>query len=606
MSFPTVSVQLALSTRPTETATWVDFTSRCYAVEIRRGRQHELDRSEAGTCRLILDNTDRLLDPTYTGAIGNYLPNPSFEVDTAGWTSTGTLVRSNTQTKYGSYSGEVTNIGLIALTTYSSADTGSPLAANIHYGLSAWFYGTAGIVGGSILLELVESGGVFGSEVFAVSATQIIVAGWQQISCAGMLKRRDSTAVSVRLYQTGLGGNVGYWDAIMLERAASVSSSYCDGDQAGSYWTGTAHASTSFKYSAYYGDLLPMRRVRVRATWPPADPYDIFHGFIESYGMSWPTHSYGIMEIRATDGLGVLAKKILNTSYVQQSSDARINAVLDDASWTGGNSWVLDSATNSRLPDEGGAGGTTILSPNGDRDVRQGNSTILASTLANVTALQHIQDVSTTEYGLVFIKGDGSFAFYNRHYKNQPDMLISKGTFGDDISELLYTDYKTSYDSQYIYNDIRMQNTGGAVQTATDATSKLDYFPRTLAQESLLGTSNAEASDRANWMLSRLKDPHYRVLSVSFQNGDDNLWSQILGRELWDRITVNRRPQGGTVFSQDYLIEGMQHSIKPGQTWETVWQLTMVDPTAYWLVCGDAADSYAPYAVLGTSTILGY
>lgn len=90
MSLPTITVRIAFATDPlAATPTWTDVSSYVRALRIRRGRQDELNRVEAGTAEVVLDNRDRRFDPTYTS--GPYYPNvvPMRKINTrATWSGT--------------------------------------------------------------------------------------------------------------------------------------------------------------------------------------------------------------------------------------------------------------------------------------------------------------------------------------------------------------------------------------------------------------------------------------------------------------------------------------------------------------------------------------
>jgi hypothetical protein len=67
-------VEVAFNSNPTaEYPVWVDVTSRMMGFALRRGRQKELDRIDAGTMTVRFRNEDRRFDPTHTSS--PYYPN---------------------------------------------------------------------------------------------------------------------------------------------------------------------------------------------------------------------------------------------------------------------------------------------------------------------------------------------------------------------------------------------------------------------------------------------------------------------------------------------------------------------------------------------------
>jgi len=74
MSIPTPIVRIAFSSAPfADTPSWEDVSSSVVSVAIKRGRQHELGRMEAGTATVVLMNTSGDFWPDNTG--GSYYPN---------------------------------------------------------------------------------------------------------------------------------------------------------------------------------------------------------------------------------------------------------------------------------------------------------------------------------------------------------------------------------------------------------------------------------------------------------------------------------------------------------------------------------------------------
>lgn len=60
---PDASVEIAFATNPGATPTWSDVTEYVRAFHTDRGRQTELDRTEAGTGSIVLQNWDRRFEP---------------------------------------------------------------------------------------------------------------------------------------------------------------------------------------------------------------------------------------------------------------------------------------------------------------------------------------------------------------------------------------------------------------------------------------------------------------------------------------------------------------------------------------------------------------
>jgi hypothetical protein len=362
----------------------------------------------------------------------------------------------------------------------------------------------------------------------------------------------------------------------------------------------------SYTAGPYYGQLKPMRRLRLSAVYEGVD-YPLFAGYVDGFRCQWPASGKdAVVPLRALDGLRVLGLNEIpaGTVFSEELSSERIDAILDATGWTTGAAWVLDSGTNSQLDS------TTILAPvTGDRVILAGDSTVQAETLADATnALQYAQSVERAEGGRLFVNAEGAVCFYNRHYLLGPDQQTSRWTFADesDPTGLPYHDLETAYDDGDLYNAVTVERRGGTAQAAEDATSKLEYFRRATSETDLLITTDDEAADRAAWLLSRRKDSGYRVKAITIRpQRDDRLWVPCLSAEIGDRITVSRLPQGvGSAWTEDYRIERIEWTIQGG-LWQVVWQLSPADSVLYWHV-SDGSDEYAPFAVLGVSTTLAY
>jgi len=336
---------------------------------------------------------------------------------------------------------------------------------------------------------------------------------------------------------------------------------------------------------SYYPNVLPMRRLNVRATYS-GTTYDVFTGYVRGWPQTWEANGLAAkVPVGVVDGMHPLALKKLNTTYGIQTSGARIVSVLTDAMWTTGQAWALDHATFSLL------GTSTTLAPVGDQSIDLGQSSIQASTLVNVPALQHIQTVEETENGLFFMGKDGAATFFQRSRRLVPPYNVSVATFGDSTGELPYNDLEMDYSDDKIENEVVLQRIGGSVVSVSDATSKTRYFPHTYSNTQLLNTVDTEVTDAANFRLNRRKAPALRVAQMTIMpdRSPALLWPQVLGREIGDRITVKRRPPGGgAVITQESYIEGIAHDVRPG-IWRTIFSLSPADLTTYWILNDPAA-----------------
>jgi hypothetical protein len=345
--------------------------------------------------------------------------------------------------------------------------------------------------------------------------------------------------------------------------------------------------------SPYYPNVVPTRRMRLRANWPGAPTYAVFTGYVDQYPQAWPGMVDAIVTLKCFDGLAILAAKKLNATWPADRADTRINRILDAVSWTTGQNWVLDSTINSVLDS------TTVLGPAGDRAVDTGYAVVPAATLANDDALSHALDVTFAEQGLFFVGADGAVVFHSHDWFYVGGGATSKATFGDGGgAELPYSDIVLSYDREQIRNEIRLVRDGGAEQVVSDLASQIAHFPITYNPGTVLLTRDDVVHDLATYMLRRYKDPHMRVSSITIrpQRDPDRLWPQVLGRELGDRITVVRRPPGGgSPISGDYHIEAIEHEFDT-VSWRTTWTLSPVDPDAYWVLDTSALDSTARLA----------
>ena len=291
----------------------------------------------------------------------------------------------------------------------------------------------------------------------------------------------------------------------------------------------------------YYPNIKPMVPIRVVATHSATD-YPLFYGAVDKWPMTWANED-PLVHIYAMDGIKILNMVNTNSAESQETSGIRIGNLLDDAGW-----------------------------PAGWRNLATGDVTMQAYTPECSTVMNLIRQVEDTEFGLVFIAGDGAFTLQDQTNRSG---AVSSMTFGDaGGSEIRYRDDAAmSFDDMQIWNRIEISRVGGATVAAENTTSIADYGERMLPVMDTLHISDIEATTQAGNLLTRYKDPYVILDALSvWPQETPTAWADILGLELSDLVTVKRRPQGaGNTIDIDVFVESIRTVIDAkARTWETL------------------------------------
>lgn len=260
------------------------------------------------------------------------------------------------------------------------------------------------------------------------------------------------------------------------------------------------------------------------------------------------------------------------TPFAGLSTSAAVTKVLDEAGW-----------------------------PAADRLIEAGVSTVTTMDLAGQTALEGIQAIERAEQGRFFIEA-GVATFYARHHPIvTAASTTAQATFGDSTGELKYGDLELEYSEDQIRNSVTTSRQSGNAYTVKDAASIAAYGEHEYSITGLYNSDNDEISDLGQWVLAHYKDPAVRVPLILIQPRRDptTLFAQIRDRQLLDRVTVKRRPQGvGSAISLDVLIEGIRHEVTVSPLdWKTSVLLSPAEAQIY-AVLNDTT-----YGVLGTAAL---
>lgn len=304
--------------------------------------------------------------------------------------------------------------------------------------------------------------------------------------------------------------------------------------------------------------------------------YPVFRGTVTSWLPDWRAPDHAVVVVQAADAFDDFANftpAVLGAPVgAGEDSGARIGRILDAAGW-----------------------------PAADRDIAVGDSSLQGTTLDG-SALELMQKAVLAEAGELYVDGSGVVVFRNRHaLLTSARSNTSQATFGSGlhVGELSYVGpLGMSNDKSQMANTIRTTRVGGVQQSASDATSIARNRERTTGEDDLLLQTDSEALDWARYVLGQVKDPEFRITSLSLDTrlDKDLMYPQALGRLLGDRITVVRRPPG-VVDSRELLIRSIEHSWNSPDQWITTWGLQPVSTYSYWTIGHPTLGRIGPNAI---------
>lgn len=287
--------------------------------------------------------------------------------------------------------------------------------------------------------------------------------------------------------------------------------------------------------SPYYGNLKPLRKVQVYATYN-GTRYVLFTGFITNYDTNFNkgTDEVSRVTLQCSDAFRLFSNSQITTvpGAGVQLSGARVNAILDEVDF-----------------------------PTAFRDIDAGQSTLQADPGTARTVINALRTVEDSEFGGFFIDAEGRATFIDRNA-----LTASLGTpvytFSDTGSGIAFQAALTAYDDTLIVNDVTVTRLNGTAQNVFDQPSIDTYFVHSGNRDGILVQTDAEALDQASMLLATRKDTETRIdsLQLNLENGD-NVTRCVAGlnAELLDSVFVTKAMPGNTTISQTLLIQGLSH-----------------------------------------------
>ena len=617
-----VITEIAFASNPLDDpAVWTDVSLYTQSIQTNRGRQHELNRFEAGTATVVLDNKDGRFSPFNTSspynpnvlpykqirvrALYNGVYYPIFRGHIESWPvkwpapndslvtiscvdATKILNLKKALTSLSTYSttilastpfvywrlGEAQNVTTVADSS-GNGRTGQVVTQVPTTGTRAFSFGYQGAIVGDLNTSL-DCGSTAGSvrlQALNFDATNSTIEFWVQYQSPGggddvfqinnfngvtstksitLLGRRDGGVFVFAFDGTNSASFTsvanladGRWHHVALVTAASTVTMYVDG------YTDTAASASPGSLSLTGMTSIGLGGSIGLSSWD---------GKVDEFAMYSSALSAATVQAHFNAG---------SYPLTGQQSGARIASILSSLGWPAS----LQKLDTGLIP------------------VQPGTNDLL-----NNTGLANIQVVVDTELGEQFIGADGSVVFYDQTHKYRVPNGTSALTLGDSgvlgpggESPYILDSVDIQFDDQDLYNEAVVTPANLGPQIASDVTSQTSYGKRTTSKQGIQ-VNASDALSEAQLLVDKFKTPLQRIRSIRFTPMSDPtvLLPAALGFELLTRVTVKRRPKdaSSSTFTQDSLIEGIQHTISPG-FWQTTYALSPSDASPLFFVLDD-------------------
>jgi hypothetical protein len=278
---------------------------------------------------------------------------------------------------------------------------------------------------------------------------------------------------------------------------------------------------------------VPRKPVRVSSDGTP-----VFTGLIDDWNFDYEIDGRSIASITGSDAFNLFAREIIaGTAVPEELSGARIETILDN---------------------------TKIVWPTLDRDIDGGNATLAAGTAVG-NALKYLQDVETSEAGLIFMTKDGKFGFRERLVAPDGSAVLLQDAFTDAGNGIPYQGIQISYGIESLVNDVTVTSAEGSA-TAEDTASQQSYGVTSEDISTLLASGSLQSL--ADYVVSRFAQPEYRIESVTVDlNKVTSVQkTEVLSLELGDVADVVFTPNAiPPAIALRNRIIGISHDITVDQ-----------------------------------------
>jgi hypothetical protein len=625
MDGATVTVEIAFTSSPmtgnaaiTAAAGWTDVSTDVRAINIRRGRQTELGTYSPGTMQLTLNNRARAYDPSNTAGAyyGNLLPMRKVRVTASSGATTATIFTGHILGWPLEYPGMVDATVVLGCVDAFRVLTQTPPPA---YAFDAEVLSDS--PHGYWPLNTVDDGGMSpalagnvdarnfnqGDPAFFAPADLDItrpVGPATTIANAGWVVQGFPTSAPKTLEGWFWNLQQGIYGGTNVARAALDSTN----------WMRIAIGSTDGTVSVGYSNSSDNKSFTFASTGWQVSVSSV-HLVLTATSTTLTLWQNGIQVWQGTLSAGTSTNTFatLPPPSMQAVVQPRAGATVSPGVY--GLTVYTSNLTSTQIIDHYQAGLTGWGHPYGDRaGTRIGRvldaigwpsadralstgSTVLGPYEANGSSLATCQTIADTEQGLFFIDGSGNVVLRDRQWQwTNSSATTSQATFGDSSGETPYADIEIDGNHlDYIRNVVTVSYSGSSV-TVKDTTSVTAYGEQSdsVAAGALPTNAGYVARQLGAFRLRLRKDAKTRVPMVKVlpRVETSTHLPTLLGLELGERVTVKRRPTGGTgTIDQTCTVQGVSHQITPDR-WTTLLYLSPAQPSY----------TEGPYLTLGDAT----
>ncbi len=261
-----------------------------------------------------------------------------------------------------------------------------------------------------------------------------------------------------------------------------------------------------------------------------------------------------------------------------QSTGARIGVVLEDLSNVPSGCVSLASGVTTQCQGE-------------------------TSSVVGTKALDYIDVIVQTEQSEFFQAPNGVFTFYDRYFPILNTLgNTSQLTFSNDPAnpgvQYEIDNPDLSYDDLDFWPINTVTRINGIEQIAENAAAIASGLARQQDITGLYYTTDVQSLNCAQWLTTKYGEPLLRVqgiVTTLFDEDGSAAWggstiAGLLALGFMYQVTVRRiTNDGSSAFQQSSLIEGIEWSVQPNEQWSMTLRLQPYDIAPNWFVLGTSS-----------------